>query len=55
MEDKKKYVLEGLFVKFRRDSGGGRIYKMENYLPHIKSYNRKIKIKNILDDKTGEI
>ena len=54
MEDK-ELILKGAFVQFRQDSGGGRIYSMENYLPHIKSYNRKIKIKNILNDKTGEI
>ncbi len=54
MEDK-ELILKGVFVKFRQDTGGGRIYTMENYLPHIKSYNRKIKIKNILNDKTGEI
>ncbi len=48
MEDK-KYVLEGVFVQFRRDSGGGRIYHVEDYLSHIRNLKRKIKIKNILN------
>lgn len=46
MEDK-KYVLEGVFVQFRRDSG--RIYHVEDYLSHIRNLKRKIKIKNILN------
>lgn len=49
--ENKKYILEGVFVQFGDivNKNNGRIYRTEDYLPHIRNLKRKIKIKNILN------
>lgn len=49
--ESKKYILEGVFTQFDlRNRNNGRIYYEKDFLPYIKKYNRKSKIKNILNE-----
>jgi len=45
-KNKKKIVLEGVVTEFERRSHSGRIYREEDYLPHIDALKTKVNTNN---------